>query len=145
MTKSLGRTYSLLNFSGREMHYWPSNLPRRRVCVMSLGMSCTCDVIAMLHPLVLVFRKRTQRATPLALLILLSFSFSGSRVVALTLLRKGTCPGTLSHVRKVTARLLFLQMTMSPSQKASARNLNGEIRLRGDTPEQSRTETKYVL
>lgn len=70
MTKSLGRTYSLLNFSGREMHYWTGNLPRRRVCVMSLGVSCTCDVIAMLHPLVLVFRKRTQpRATPLALFI----------------------------------------------------------------------------
>lgn len=30
MTKSLGRTYSLLDFSGRKMHYWPGNLPRRR-------------------------------------------------------------------------------------------------------------------
>lgn len=39
MTKSLGRTYSLLDFSGREMHYWPGNLPRhRRVDVASPGV-----------------------------------------------------------------------------------------------------------
>lgn len=46
MTKSLGRTYSLLDFSGREMHYWPGNLSRhRRVDAPSPGPA-TCGVIA---------------------------------------------------------------------------------------------------
>lgn len=39
MTKSLGRTYSLLDFSGREMHYWPGNLPRRRAVPRRRGIT----------------------------------------------------------------------------------------------------------
>lgn len=69
MTKSLGRTYSLLDFSGREMHYWPGNLPRRRAAPRRAASAwhhpahCTCGVIARYTRLFSCF-KRTQRAAP---------------------------------------------------------------------------------
>ena len=63
MTKSLGRTYSLLDFSGREMHYWPGNLPRRHVGVASTSTLYVQRYRA-LHPLVLVFQE--ERAAPVA-------------------------------------------------------------------------------
>lgn len=154
MTKSLGRTYSLLNFSGREMHYWPGNLPRRRVCVMSLGrvvyVRCYRDVTSACSR---VSKKNATTCHSVSSSYFASLLLHPPRspavgVVALTLLaalRKRTCPGTPSHVRKVTGRLLFLQTTMSLSQSTRARNLNGEIRSRGNTPEESRRETKYVI
>lgn len=45
MTKSLGRTYSLLDFSGREMHYWPGNLPRRRAAPCRVGVASPRHIV----------------------------------------------------------------------------------------------------
>jgi len=112
MTKSLGRTYFLLDFSRREMHYWPGNLPRRRDGVASPG-TLYVRCYRALHPLVSCF-KRTQRAAPRRLFLFSLFALLGSRVVALTIASfwKGRS-GSLSHVRKVITRLLFLQTAMS--------------------------------
>lgn len=106
MTKSLGRTYSLLNFSGREMHYWPGNLPRRRVCVMSLGMSCIRMMLSRCYIRLFsrISKKNAQTCTtPLApLLISPPFSGISFRVVMLTLLAALARAGDIrSHVRKV--------------------------------------------
>lgn len=61
MTKSLGRTYSLLDFSGREMHYWPGNLPRRRAAPCRVGVASPGTLYVRcyraLHPPVLVFQE----------------------------------------------------------------------------------------
>lgn len=114
MTKSLGRTYSLLDFSGREMHYWPGNLPRRphRVGVASPGTLYVRRYRA-LHPLVLVFREDANVPPPSSLLTFFSPFASppgarrqSSRCAYIASFWKGR-PGTSSHVRKVTARLLF--------------------------------------
>jgi len=107
MTKSLGRTYSLLDFSGREMHYWPGNLPRRRDGVASPG-TLYVRYYRALHPLVFVFQEDATCHSPSSLLI---FSLRAPRQSSccayIASFWKGRS-GSLSHVRKVITRLLFL-------------------------------------
>lgn len=129
MTKSLGRTYSLLDFSGREMHYWPGNLPRRRAAPCRVGVASPGGTLYVrcyraLHPLVLVFQEDAT-CRPRRLLLFSPFAIPrptdpllppAPRPPAVEPLRlhcivlEGTPGETSPHVRKVTARpLLFLQ------------------------------------
>lgn len=126
MTKSLGRTYSLLDFSGREMHYWPGNLPRRRAAPCRVGVASPGTLYVRcyraLHPPVLVFQEDAT-CRPRRLLLFSPFAIPRSTVPfppsplppAVEPLRlhcivlEGTPGETSPHVRKVTARPLFLQ------------------------------------
>lgn len=124
------------DFSGREMHYWPGNLPRRRTPHRrGMAPTCTCDVIARYTRLFSSFVD-TQRATPVVSSYFFPAPpsrFSGSRVVALTSSSwKGDARGRSSHVREVTVRLLFPQTAMS-LPGAWGRNPKGKIRAREGT------------
>lgn len=127
MTKSLGRTYSLLDFSGREMHYWPGNLPRRRAVPRRRRRGITRHIVRAVlsrvtpacsrvsrgrnvpppsSPLIFSLRRPPPDSSP---------PLSPSPLPAVEPLRlhcivlEGTPGETSPHVRKVTARPLLPQ------------------------------------
>lgn len=127
MTKSLGRTYSLLDFSGREMHYWPGNLPRRRAVPRRRGITrhIVRAVLSRVTPACsrvsrgrnapppsspLIFSLRhppPDSSLPAPPLPPLPPAVEPLRLHCIVL--EGTPGETSPHVRKVTARPLFPQ------------------------------------
>lgn len=139
MTKSLGRTYSLLDFSGREMHYWPGNLPRRRVGVASPG-TLYVRCYRALHSLVLVFR---EDATCHRLFLFFSLASpwrsirQSSRCAYIAdVILKGDARRLCRTCVKSLRVLVFPQTAMSLSE--STRNLRSEIHSRDTVKELQR-------
>lgn len=129
MTKSLGRTYSLLDFSGREMHYWRGNLPRRRVGVASPG-TLYVRCYRALHSLVLVFRENAM-CHPRRLFLFFSLASpwrsirQSSRCAYIAdVVLKGDARG-LCRVCKVTTRACCSRRRRCRCQKVRTREILG--------------------